>query len=434
MNVLLLAAPAIWSGAFLQDGKLTLNEAIALAERNAFEVRVAQSSVERTRQQVNEVRGNLGPQVRVNNTYTRFDREIKSEGFVVRPYDQSESQLVLTMPVDITGVLKRGVAASALAVKVAESNLDSERNDLRYSVRAAYFDVLRSDAQVKVFEEALESAQKRLRNTELEYEAGSKAKVDVLRFQTQVQQAESDLIAARNGLFLARNVFNATLGRPVETPFELVAEATIQEVSEDEAALTKTALDKRPELRAFRYNAEVLKNIRIAEERGMLPSLSFSAVHSRNWNAQGQGAQDQSTFGQITLSIPAWDSGITRSRVKAARQDEEQNKIRTEQTELAISLEVRQAYTNLANAKARWDVSKKQVEFAAESFRLANVRYEAGEGIPLEVTDAQTELTRARVQMVAATYDYLTNYAQLQRAIGADVAVQEAASAKGARS
>lgn len=425
MNALFLTAPALWSAVMFQDGKLTLDEAIKIAEQNAFAVRVAQSSVERTRQQVNEVKGNLGPQVRVNNSYTRFDKEIKQQGAVVRPYDQTETQLVLSMPIDITGVLKRGVAASAIAVKVAQANLDSERNDLRLNVRAGYYQVLQAQAQVKVFEEALDSSRKRLRNTELEYEAGSKAKVDVLRFQTQVQQAEADLIAAKNGLSLARNAFNNTLGRPIETSFELVEEATLPGVSEDEKSLTEKAVKNRPEMRAFRYNAEVLKNLRIAEERGLLPSLGFSAVHSRSWNTGGSGSQDQTTFGQVTLSIPAWDDGITRARVKQARQDEEQNKIRTEQTELAISLEVRQATTNLANAKARWDVAKKQVEFAAESFRLANVRYEAGEGIPLEVTDAQAELTRARVQLVAATYDYLTTYAQLQRALGTDVSIPE---------
>lgn len=426
MSAFFLLAPAIWTSAMLQDGKLTIDEALRIAEQNAFEVRIARSSVEKTRQQVNEVRGNLGPQVRVTTAYTRFDKEIKAEGSVVRPFDQTESQLVLSMPLDITGVLKRGLAASSIAVKVAQANLASERNDLRLNVRSAYFDVLQAQAQVKVFEEALDSAQKRLRNTELEYQAGAKARVDVLRFQTQVQQAESDLIAAKNGLSLSKNAFNNTLGRPIETPFELVEESALPTVEGDEKSLAETAAKNRPELRAFRYNAEVLKNIRIAEERGLLPSLSFSAIHSRNWNAQGQSTQDQSTFGQINLSIPVWDSGITRARVKAARQDEEQNKIRTEQTELAISLEVRQAYTNLANAKARWDVAKKQVEFAAESFRLANVRYEAGEGILLEVTDAQAELTRARVQLVAATYEYLTTYAQLQRALGTDVPDPEA--------
>jgi outer membrane protein TolC len=420
-----LIAPLIWSGLAAQT-PLTLDEALRVAEQNAFGIRLAQSDVEKTRQQVAEARGLLGPQVRVDTNYTRNEREVRQGGVTVVPLDQAQSQVVLTMPLDITGVLKRGLSASSLAINVARENLAAERNDLRFNVRAAYHDVLRARAQVKVFEETLQSAKAAERNAELEYQAGAKAKVDVLRFQTQTQQAESDLIAAQNALAIARNLFNNTLGRPIETPVELVEPGAIPTPDQDEKALAETAKANRPELRAFRFNQEVLKQIRMAEERGMLPSLNVSAIHSRNWTGGGQGGDDASTFAQLNLSIPVWDSGVTRARVRQARQDEEQNKIRWEQTELLVSLEVRQALTNLINARARLETAQKQVDFAAETFRLANLRYQAGEGIPLEVTDAQTELTRARTLFVSANYDYLTAHAQLLRALGVDVPAGQA--------
>lgn len=419
MTLFKLIAPALWAS-FQGPATLTLDDAIRIAEQNAFGVRAAQADLERSRQRVREVKGRLGPRVDTNHSYTRYDEEIRAGGGVVRPIDQTQSQVVVSMPLDITGVLKRGVRASESTIEVARENLNAEKNDLKYEVRAAYFDVLQAEAQVKVFDETLNTTKKRLRNTELEYQAGSKAKVDVLRFQTQVQQAESDLIAAKNFAALARNAFNNVLGRPIETPFDLAEAPPLPRFEVDEVAMTGLAVASRPELKAFQANQKVLELIRAAEEGGLYPSLSISAVHSRDWKATGSGSSSSTTFGQITLSIPAFDSGVTRSRVRAARQDEEQNRIRFEQTQLGISLEVRQAVTSLVNAKARLDSAAKQVEFAAESFRLANLRYEAGEGILLEVTDAQTELTRARTAQVTANYDYLRSFAQLQRAMGAD--------------
>ncbi len=414
-----LVAPLLWAG--LQSGSpLTMDEAIRIAEQNAFGVRTAQSDVEKTRQRVREAKSRLGPRVDTNHTYIRFDEEIKgSGGSIVRPIDQTQSQVVVSMPLDVTGVLKRGVRATAAAIEVAQENLNAEKNDLRFAVRAAFYDVLQAEAQVKVFEETLATSQKRLRNTELEFQQGAKARVDVLRFQTQVQQAESDLIAAKNFATLARNAFNNVLGRAIETPFQLGEAPAMPRFEVDDVAMTGLAKQSRSELKAFRANQKVLELVRQAEEGGLYPSLSVSAVHSRDWKATGSN-QSSSTFGQLTLSIPAFDSGVTRARVKAARQDEEQNRIRTEQAELGISLEVRQATATLQNAKARLDSALKQVEFAAETFRLANIRYEAGEGILLEVTDAQTELTRARTAFVTATYDFLRTFAQLQRAMGAD--------------
>jgi outer membrane protein len=413
-------APALWASLTGQGQRLSLEEALRIAEQNAFGVRLAQSDVEKTRQRIAEAKGRLGPQVRVDTTYTRNEKEQRSGDFVVQPLETTQSQFVISMPLDITGVLKRGLSASAVAISVAKENLAAEKNDMRLTVRTAYFDVLQAQAQVRVFEDALDSVQKRLRNTELEFRAGAKARVDVLRFETQVRQAEADLITSKNSLTLAKNAFNNTLARPIETPVELEEPATLPQAEQDDKALTETARNNRPEVRAFRFNQKVLELIRSAEEGGMLPSLNVQGIHARTWGGSSFGTE-QSTFARLNLSIPLWDSGVTRARVKQARQDEEQNRIRLEQVELSISLEVRQALTNLVNSKARLDTATKQVELAAETFRLAGVRYEAGEAILLEVTDAQSELTAAKTQLVAATYDYLTAYAQLQRALGTDV-------------
>jgi outer membrane protein len=416
-----LAWPALfaaWSG--LAE-PLTLDEALAIAERNAFAVGIARSEVERTRQRIAEARGRLGPQVRVDTTYTRNEREVRQGGFLVQHLDSAQSQLILSMPLDVTGVLKKGVNAAGKAIDVAKANLDAERNDLRLDVRTAYFLVLQTQAQVAVFQEAQDSAAKRLRNTELEVRAGAKAQVDVLRFQTQLQQAEADLIVSENALSLAKRSFNLALARPIETPVELAPVQAMPQPAEDESALAAVARANRPELRALEANQTVLQKIREAEEGGMLPSLDVQGIHARNWSGSGFGSQDRSTFARLNLSVPVFDSGVTRARIKQARQDELQNRIRIEQTELGISLEVRQALANLNNAQARLESAAKQAEFAAEVFRLAGIRYEAGEAILIEVTDAQTELTRAKSLLVAATYDYMIAHAQLQRALGTDV-------------
>jgi outer membrane protein TolC len=126
------------------------------------------------------------------------------------------------------------------------------------------------------------------------------------------------------------------------------------------------------------------------------------------------------TVGVAAITWPIFDSGITRARVKEARQDEAQNQIGIDQLSLGISLQVRSAVKNLQNAADRLKLAQEQVGVAEEAFRLSNVRHDAGEGILLEVIDAQTDLTQARVGEVSARYDYLSAFADLQQAIGVD--------------
>lgn len=414
----------VGAAALAQGSTLTLDEALKIAESSAFPVRLAQTDVERARQRLAESKGQLLPFVSAQARYTRFDKAITTSfdttTIVIRPLDQKDLSLALSMPIDISGNLGRVVDASRYTLRASEASLAGAKRALRLEVRRAYFQTVQSKWQVGVAEEALNNAQERLKNAEAQLRAGAIARVDYLRFQTEVSQSEADLIAAKNANALAKNNLNNVLARPIETDFET---AEITELPPEPGiadSLVGAAIKTRPEVESQRQQVNALRKLRESEERGLDPSLLFSLTHGGSLGVTGFGGSAGATTGALTLSIPIFDSGVTRARVRAARQDEEAAKIRLQQTELGLSLEVRQALRSFADARARLEVADKQVVYAEESYRLAVVKNQAGEGIPLEVIDAQTQLTQARTSQIAARYDILIAYSQLQAAVGSD--------------
>ncbi|MCC7435875.1 MAG: TolC family protein [Methanoregulaceae archaeon] len=409
----------------VQSGPLSLTDALRIAEENAFALKISATQIEKARQQAAQARGQLGPRLTAEGTYTRFDKALTANfggaSITTRPIDNKDAKLNFSMPLDIAGVTGKAVRAAQLNIAVQEANLEAARNDLHQNVKRAFFGVLQSQAAITVSEEALARAKDRLKNVRAEMVAGTRAKVDVIRIETTVAQAEADLTVAQNQLKLAKSSLNNVLGRAIEAPLEISNPAFWRPAPMSEEDLFKTAKESRPELKAVALQQEVLAFVRLAEERGGVPSLNFSAVHSRTFGSTGFGSSTASTTGVVALSIPIWDSGITRARVKAARQDEEQVKLQGEQLTLAISLQVRQAYANLMNAAARRTLAEQQVKLAEESYRLTTVKFEAGEGIPLEVADAGTQLTQAKTLLVNAQYDYLRAIADLEHAIGKEL-------------
>jgi outer membrane protein TolC len=192
------------------------------------------------------------------------------------------------------------------------------------------------------------------------------------------------------------------------------------QLATDEQALSQRAVENRKELVALRHQKESLKAVTRAQRAGLAPSLNLSVQYSKNWETGGFGSSDSSTVGVLSLALPIYDSGITRARVDAARKDEQSLDVRLKQTELLISLEVRQAITNWKNAQARLGVAESQEKSAQETFRLAQHRFTEGEGINLEVIDAQNQLTAAKVARLAALYDSQIAFAELQKAVGVD--------------
>ncbi|MEQ1934752.1 MAG: TolC family protein [Fimbriimonadaceae bacterium] len=405
-----------------QGPKLSLSEAIKLAETNSFSMRIANSNIEKANQRSREARGQLGPKIVLDASYTRFDKAQTSDfnGTTIstRPVDSKDAKLTFSMPFDIAGVTGKAVKGANLNIEINRANLETARNDLGLTVKRGYFQVLQAQNQLAVVREGVLRAQERLNNAESEFKAGTRAKVDVLRFETAVRQAENDQLQAENALQIAKNAFNNSLGRDIETPFELEPATFWTPTDQADAELIEVANAQRPELKAVKLQSELQAFLRLVEERGTLPSLNFSVQHSRAFGQTGFGGSSGSTFGVLALSFPIFDSGVTRARVKAARQDEEQVKIQQEQLMLGISLEVRQARASLRNAASRLVVARKSVELAQETFRLQTLRFQNGEGIPLEVADANTELTRAKTNLVSAEFDYLRSVAELERAIG----------------
>jgi outer membrane protein TolC len=100
--------------------------------------------------------------------------------------------------------------------------------------------------------------------------------------------------------------------------------------------------------------------------------------------------------GQITLNIPIWNWGATRSKVKQAE-------LRAEQAQSDLTLAHRQLQANITSAYLEARAAHEQIEslrgsadLSAESLRLTLLRYQAGEASILEVVDAQTTLAAAR--------------------------------------
>jgi outer membrane protein TolC len=83
-----------------------------------------------------------------------------------------------------------------------------------------------------------------------------------------------------------------------------------------------------------------------------------------------------------------------------------------------IAKAVNQAALLLQAAEQNVGASRKGLAQADEQFRIVQERYASGRGIHVEVLDAQTTLTRARFNVVAALADHHTARALWLQATG----------------
>ena len=97
-----------------------------------------------------------------------------------------------------------------------------------------------------------------------------------------------------------------------------------------------------------------------------------------------------------TLNIPIFNWGATQSKVKQAELQRHQAQVERSAAQRQALADLQSFYSEAETSRGQLHTLRESSELAAESVRLTNLRYQAGEATALEVVDAQNTLTAAR--------------------------------------
>jgi len=399
---------------------MTLEESLQIAFQKNPGLRAAMEKAARAHAAIGEAAAGKLPQVGATATYTRFDKKISFGGFVVRDNDAKSVVLQVTQPIDIGRLIKTGEDISRLSALSSDLEVHRIRQQLALDVRTAYLNVLRAGQFVRVAQDSVTRAEEVLKVTQAQFRAETVARFDVIRAEVQLANVRQLLIQAQNNYDLAKAAFNNVLGVDQHTPVELEEVSETAEPAPDLEQSLQKAYEQRPEVLQVETGIKIARKGITLAKRGLKPSLAVA--WNGNWNPTTTTfSPNEFTWTAVaSLTFPLYDGGATRSRVQQAEQDISIGETNLDQLKQGIALEIRQAYLNVNEARNRIGVAEKEVEQAKEGLRLARVRYEAGVGTSLEITDAQVALTQAENNHVNAIYDYRTARARFLKAIGSE--------------
>lgn len=307
----------------------------------------------------------------------------------------------------------RGEVATA-DLKAAEFNVAQLQQQIGSQAAQAYDAILVALRHRESLLQAKQFATDFVDKTQARFLAGTVAKVDVVKAQTDLASSENDLIANERAIATARAALNRTLGRmagaPVETTDSLNVPADLAEVE----ALEKLAQTSRPEIQSLAAQLQgAAAATRLAKEF-WAPDFNLTATRNA---AEGTPTTFTSA---VTIGVPLFYWQHKRGEVAAAQHHEEELAANLNDIRAQVSLDVQTAFASASTSLRQAIFIRDQLlPQAREVYRVASVSYGLGGLSALDLLDAKRTLLDAETQYVDALGAANDALAALELAVGA---------------
>lgn len=354
--------------------KLSLEDAMKLAEENNQQVKLSELALEKAklgRQQYRHQDKRIRDAI---DSWEQMTPEEKAD-MDLEEYMTRLGEYEALSSFDTSSQMDLLDKKTEVYLKLAEAGIDVTIRGIRFGVEAAYYGAISARDNRLLAEAAVERYQDLLRIAEAKYNAGVVAKTEVLDAQVQLAKAEADLLKAKSQEEKAYINLKKLLG-----------------LAQDELIELTDTFDYKPtdfDVTLEELIGETLKNridIMSAEGAYEVAKLDFdlnSKVYPSN------------TF-------------IYKEKQHAM----EDARIKLEDTKASVEAEVRQIWLDFEEAKVNIPVLDKALEMAEESLRLARLSYEAGLVRSVDVAAAEEGLRQVQLQRSGVIYNY--NLARLK--------------------
>jgi outer membrane protein TolC len=417
---------------------ITLQDAIARARQYGGQIQGANLAVLLAKEDSLQARAGRLPTVNAFNQYIYTEGNGTPSGVYVANDGVHVYNEQAQVHEELLSVFRRGEIRRALASEaVANAKVEVAARGINATVIQDFYAIVSAQRKFTNAQTSLGEANRFLDITQKQEKGGEAAHADVVKAQIQQRQRERDLQDSQVAIEKAKIALGVLIFPSFMADFSVSDDIGNAEILPPAEEARAKAVATSPDVKAAKYSLQAAGlDVGIARY-SYLPSLGLDffygidanqfAANSSEAQASGRSTlpnyqvmnrQNLGYSGQITLNIPIWNWGATRSKVKQAEFKEAQARLDLSLAERTLQSNLATAYSEARAAQAQLDSLRGSVDLSVESLRLTLLRYQAGEAAALEVVDAQTTVTQARNAYDDGQVRYRVALANLQTLTG----------------
>jgi outer membrane protein TolC len=322
-------------------------------------------------------------------------------------------------------VATRPISDAKFNVAIEEARLRQEVLRIVLETKRAYYDTVLALLVIDATNEAITRDHQLLEASGSLFNRRLVTKRDVYSAEILLADDKATLAEAEEAFDLRRNDLLDIVGLPISAIVDLTdGQLPFAPITIEEDRWIATAVRSRPEvlelderMRKSRLNVSVAKNT-------VFPQLDVVGAYGRGESADSAAQAfdlngDRWTAG-LVFSFPIGNVG-PRAALTQAEIEHSRLRFQLADTERFVELEVRAAALKLKRTELTARAFEMKKRSSEGKLEVSKARFTLGVDTNLDITDSQTDLLDADIELLRAIRDYNIGLAELERSVGGPI-------------
>jgi outer membrane protein TolC len=390
---------------------LSLQQTIALAQKNNLLIMAGELGVKQSESRLREVKAMRFPVVSFHSHYLHAPENGYNE--IVTNGGEYGVQVISTLPLYDGGMKSTLVDQSLNARERSSLSLQKSKIEIAFTVRTLYFEILRVEEEIRIRKETIERLEDYVVFLNQLRLGGNATESDLLKAQVDLNTAKISFDQAQQSLEKSKLIlFNAT-GSGTDRTFEIVPVA-----DDGTSNMPAFSLEHNPDLQLLQHEKMAAGyDVTIASAE-RLPTLSISADAGALGVTPSEFHHDIGYSILLSLDMPLFSWGAIDNRI-------EQKELARDQLDAQLKLQQRELETEWRMTVSDFELAKKNLVSytvnstnAEQNYLSAKSRFAGGSGSNLEVLDAQRLLVETKLNCNTTRFQLRESHAVLLKLSG----------------
>jgi len=316
------------------------------------------------------------------------------------------SSFELSQPIYAGGKIRYSNQQADAGVEIAKLSLNMKYSEVVEETDKAFWQVATVQENIKIAEEYFKMLTELEDQMKAMYEVGLQPASEKLKVTVQKNEAELNMLKARNGLKVAKMYLNQLMGQPLDNDILIsYNENTSVQLINFNDGLNK-AVNKRNELKILEKQKELSQLDAKISRADYLPTLGAAVQYTSYWVRDLYEQVDFQPMLAAQVSIPIFKWGQGKNKMRAAQLKVQQAETDLQHTNDLINLEVMQVKVQVEEAYESIRIAEKSVSEAKESLDETRASFDVGLNTTTDLLSSQAKWAESKAQLTQAVANF----------------------------